>query len=170
MTQRHISGKTARRQEKAARRNMRESSVWEDMNQHHADVQAMLGSVDEMIELFNGAQANGIIRADDEHYNTHIGNLKQALVSVRSEVATLKARHEGRTGQVSQDDLQLYLTIMGDYTDMFQHYNDRLMPVTEHLSNYVASEERAYYHKINVQKVQEARSAEKAKEVQNESN
>lgn len=164
MTQRHISGKSARRQEKAARRNMRETSSWEDMNQHHVDIQTMLGHVDEQIDLFKTAQSTGVVRSDDEHFNTHMGNLITAIQNIRADVSTLRSRHNDRIGQVSQDDIQLYLTIMNEYTDMFQHYNNRLMPVTEHLINYVAAAEREHIHKINVQKVQAARLAEAEKE------
>lgn len=142
MTERYVSGKSRRRQEIKNRKEQRNQSTWEELAGHDRDMNDMLVMVEEQVSIFEKAQADGLIRADDQHYNEHLAGLRQSISESRDALARLRDSSNGRTGTIQMDDMQDYLTIMNDYQDLFLHHVDRVMPIGEHLTNYVYKAER----------------------------
>ena len=137
----HVSGKSARRQQKAARREMRETNTWSEVTQLAQNIQKGIAM---HIGIKEALTVPGIMEnLEDPHtVAANLRLLQKDLTKIQEDLNTTYNRHAGKSGTCDPQDIQMLIDILGRYESMSMEYQANVLPVSSAIPDAIAGAER----------------------------
>lgn len=158
----HTSGKSKRRQEKKAQRELRSFNSWSEVNALAANIREGLAMHYGIATALRqpGIQEN---LPDRQLVADNLRLLQKDLTKLSNELNETSARHAGYDGYCKPNDVQLLLDILSRYDSLASEYQANVVPVANIIIEQIAASEAKV---IELAKAAQQAAAEQPAETQ----